>query len=61
MKKLRKIMAYRCENCPICSYARSNPEKLIGKVMTLHGKFCPFWKAWQAEYGAALDKTSTEV
>jgi hypothetical protein len=51
MPAIKKFMAKRCENCPLCRRARERPASLLGKLMTLHGKFCPFWRAWQKEYG----------
>lgn len=50
---LKKLMATRCEHCPLCRHAREKPDTLFGKAMALHGKICPFWRAWQAEYGQA--------
>ena len=51
METLKKFMAARCEHCPLCRYAREKPETLVGRVMHWHGKYCPFWKAWQEVYG----------
>jgi hypothetical protein len=51
MGAIKKFMAGHCENCPLCKHARANPGTLFGKVMALHGKICPFWRAWQEEYG----------
>lgn len=51
MSRLKKYMALRCEHCPLCIYARKNPETMAGKVIHWHGKWCPFWKAWEDEYG----------
>ncbi|MFH1131103.1 MAG: hypothetical protein V1754_07190 [Pseudomonadota bacterium] len=48
---LKKFMALRCDKCPACNYARKNPESWIGKLFSWHGKWCPFWKAWQEVYG----------
>jgi len=50
--KIKEILALRCEKCPICRYARKKPESLFGKMMSFHGRFCPFWRAWQEVYGA---------
>jgi hypothetical protein len=56
MEGIKKfMMAKRCENCPLCRYSRNNPNKLFSKMMALHGKFCPFWKAWEKEYGYRKD------
>ncbi len=46
-----RLLAWRCEKCPICSYARSNPESLAAKVVRFHGKFCPMWRAHEKVYG----------
>jgi hypothetical protein len=51
MTRLREMMADRCENCGLCKYARSNPEKTFGRLMAWHGKWCPFWKAREEKYG----------
>jgi hypothetical protein len=59
MERIQKLMAKRCEHCPLCNYARENPDALIGKMVSFHGKFCPFWKAWQKEYGSKTDKEPT--
>ena len=50
MKKhstLKRVMAKRCDICPPCRYARAKPDTKVGKVISFHGKYCPFWKAWQ--------------
>ena len=52
MSSMKHFMAKHCENCPACKYARKKPETTFGRVMTWHGKWCPFWKAWQEEYGS---------
>ncbi|MFC1889708.1 hypothetical protein ACFL4G_08140 [Thermodesulfobacteriota bacterium] len=51
MGTVKNFMALRCEHCPLCNYARKNPETAFGKVMEWHGQWCPFWKAWQEKYG----------
>jgi len=48
---LKRMMAKRCDLCLPCRYARANPESMVGKVIGFHGKYCPFWKAWQEVYG----------
>ncbi len=48
---IKRIMAKRCDWCPACSWARANPEAKIAKAIAFHGKFCPFWRAWQEVYG----------
>ena len=49
---LKELMAKRCEHCPLCRRARANPDSLFGKLMKLHGKFCPFWRSWEQIYGS---------
>lgn len=51
MGLLTNLMAKRCENCPFCKFARKNPESRIGKFIHWHGKFCPFWRAWEKVHG----------
>jgi hypothetical protein len=55
---LKRLMAKRCDVCPPCRYARANPDTLFGKAMSLHGRFCPFWRAWQQVYGQPAVKDS---
>jgi hypothetical protein len=45
MNPLQRIMGKMCDTCPICTYARNNPETLMGRIWEWHGKWCPFWKA----------------
>ncbi len=47
---LTKLMATRCEHCPMCQYARKKPETWFGKFMNWHGTWCPFWKAHEKVY-----------
>lgn len=49
---LKRAMAKRCDLCLPCRYARRNPETLVGRAIHWHGKWCPFWQAWQEIYGA---------
>lgn len=58
MGAIKKFMATRCENCPLCKRARENPDTLFGKLMALHGKFCPFWRAREEIYGSGGAATS---
>ncbi len=55
MNAVVRFLAKRCENCPLCRRARERPDTMFGKVMAFHGKFCPFWKAWEREYGQKAD------
>jgi hypothetical protein len=47
MNRFQRTMGKICDNCPLCNYARRNPETPFGKVMSWHGKYCPAWKAQQ--------------
>jgi len=49
--KVTRLMAARCEHCPLCRHARKNPDTMLGKAIRLHGRFCPFWHAWEKVYG----------
>ena len=51
MSLLKKLMAARCEKCPLCAHARRHPGSLVGRAVAWHGKWCPFWKARQEVYG----------
>ena len=44
-------MSDRCENCPMCRYARDNPKTWFGRLMEWHGQWCPFWKSWKERHG----------
>ena len=55
---IKRIMAKRCDLCPLCTWARANPENKISRVVQLHGKFCPFWRAWQDVYGNRVDEAA---
>jgi hypothetical protein len=47
MNRFQRTMGKICDNCPLCNYARRNPETSFGKVMSWHGKYCPAWKGQQ--------------
>ena len=47
MNRFQRTLGKICDNCPLCNYARRNPETPFGKVMSWHGKYCPAWKAQQ--------------
>ena len=47
MDRLEQFLGKACDGCLLCRYARENPETLIGRIMTWHGKWCPAWKAQQ--------------
>ena len=55
MNRLNRTLGKICDNCPLCSYARKNPETPFGKVMSWHGKYCPAWKA-QRELAEAREE-----
>lgn len=57
MEWLTRLMAERCENCPLCRHARREPDSWFGKLMAFHGRFCPFWQARERIYGAGAAKT----
>jgi len=59
MPSIKKFLAKHCDNCPLCKHARKNPDTLFGKMMKLHGKFCPAWRAWEKEYGQKPDLKSS--
>ena len=46
MGKVKNLFGTVCENCPLCKYARNNPDTRIGKIMEWHGKWCPAWQAY---------------
>jgi len=52
MNRWISILGAMCDKCPLCVYARNNPEALVGRIMHWHGKWCPAWKAqklWSEE------------
>lgn len=52
------ILAQICHHCPLCRYARNNPDTNLGKLMAWHGKWCPAWKAYEKAYGQEDKKSS---
>ena len=42
-------MASNCENCGMRRRAEQKPESLISKIWRWHTRWCPGWKAYQAE------------
>jgi len=42
-------MNAKCENCGWRRKAENNPRSLMGRLWYWHTKFCPGWKAYQAE------------
>jgi len=61
MGKIKKIFSTVCENCPLCKYARNNPDTTIGKIMEWHGKWCPAWQAYLEEKEQAERQTSVSL
>lgn len=47
MNRFQRLLGKVCDNCPLCNYARKNPETRFGRVMSWHGQYCPAWKAQQ--------------
>ncbi len=47
MQRFVRFLGEMCEQCPLCRYARENPDTRVGKIMAWHGKWCPAWKAHQ--------------
>ena len=45
MNRFQRALGKVCDNCPLCNYARKNPDTHLGKFMSWHGKHCPAWKA----------------
>ncbi|MBW2527359.1 MAG: hypothetical protein JRI23_24465 [Deltaproteobacteria bacterium] len=48
---LKRVMAKRCDLCLPCRYARRHPDSVVGRAIHWHGRWCPFWQAWQEVYG----------
>jgi len=48
---IKRLMAKRCDVCLVCRHARKHPESVIGKLLAWHGRYCPFWRAWEEVYG----------
>jgi hypothetical protein len=47
MNRFQRSLGKVCDNCPLCNYARNNPESGLGRIMSWHGQYCPAWKAQQ--------------
>ncbi len=45
MPRLNRFLGRVCDNCPLCRYARKNPDTRVGKIMAWHGRWCPAWRA----------------
>lgn len=55
MNRFQRTLGKVCDHCPLCNYARKNPETTIGRTMSWHGRYCPAWKA-QQEIAAERDR-----
>ena len=42
-------MSSGCETCKIRSYAERKSNSVLSKIWRWHTKWCPGWKAYQAE------------
>jgi hypothetical protein len=42
-------MESRCANCPLRIRAEKKPNSLLARIWRWHTKWCPGWKAYQAE------------
>jgi hypothetical protein len=51
-------MSANCENCKFRNYAERKPNSLISKIWRWHTKWCPGWKAYQAELAEQEAKES---
>ncbi len=57
MNRIQRTLGKACDNCPLCNYARRNPETRFGKVMSWHGQYCTAWKAQQEIAAEREEKT----
>ena len=55
MNRFQRGLAKICDNCPLCNYARKNPETSFGRLVSWHGNYCPAWKA-QQQLAAGRDR-----
>jgi hypothetical protein len=60
MNRFQRTLGKVCDNCPLCNYARKNPETSFGKVMSWHGQYCPAWKAQQELAAEREEETQRE-
>ena len=42
-------MDANCENCVMKRRAEQKPDSLLAKIWRWHTRWCPGWKAYQAE------------
>jgi len=42
-------MASNCENCGLRRRAEQKPDSILARIWRWHTKWCPGWKAYQAE------------
>ena len=45
-------MESSCEKCKLRMHAERKPDSLLAKIWRWHTKWCPGWKAYQAELAA---------
>jgi hypothetical protein len=58
MHRFDRFLAEICDLCPLCRYARENPDTRVGKIMAWHGTWCPAWKAHQQLEKEKLERPS---
>ncbi|MCA9424703.1 MAG: hypothetical protein H6751_04895 [Candidatus Omnitrophica bacterium] len=51
-------MKSNCEVCKLRRYAEKKPDSFIAKFWRWHTKWCPGWKAYQAELNQTQDPIS---
>lgn len=54
-------MASRCANCGIRKRAEQKPDSLLARIWRWHTKWCPGWKAYQAELAAKEQAAESET
>jgi hypothetical protein len=52
-------MASNCENCGIRRRAERKPNSILARLWRWHTKWCPGWKAYQAELAAREQELET--
>ena len=52
MNAIKKLSAHICNVCPICNYARKNPDSKIGTLVSSHSENCAAWKAQKEMFGS---------
>lgn len=46
-----KFMAWICEICPLCIFARKFPQSRIAKIVAREKQHCPFCRAYERVKG----------